>query len=166
MRLRWQAFRTWVDLAYFSRDRGRRERRNLAIVAMKLLRSSLLVAKVLTIRRVCPDPLTRPRPLASAFLLALAICDTVLDHDDWNRREGEGGSHDKREKEGIRLLRRNAVVNAMSRVGSGIWITVALTLFHFTLVGLTSMPSMSKDGLRGFHELWSRACCIELADGW
>ena len=148
---RWlEALKAWLDLAHSSTEIGRRERRNLAAVAMKLVRSALLVTKVLTIGQVCPDPRTRPRSLVSAFLLALAICDTVLDHDDWKGQEGEGTrtNQDKREKEGIRLLRRTIL-----RVGSGIWFTAALTLFHFALT------SGSKGG---FHEFWSRACCVEI----
>ena len=54
---------------------------------MKLVRSGLLVGKVLTIG---PDPGTRPRLLVSKFLLALAIWDTILDHEDCDSHETKG----------------------------------------------------------------------------
>ena len=145
---RWlEALKAWLDLVYSSTERGRGERRNLAAVGMRLMRSGLLVGKVLTIGRMCPDPRTRPRLLVSGFLLALAIWDTILDHDDWKEQEGEGTRGSLETKGVVHMLGKTT-----SRVGRGIWVTAVLALFHF---------AVTTEWKGGFHEVWSRGCCVE-----
>ncbi|KAF8157058.1 kinase-like domain-containing protein [Crassisporium funariophilum] len=63
-------------------DKARRWRS----IGLRVMRSFLLIAKVMTIPRLCPDPMTRPRPMVAAIMLGAAVADTVLDHDgSWER---------------------------------------------------------------------------------
>jgi hypothetical protein len=130
-----------------------------AEMLMRLIRSLLLLAKVMTLRRMCPDPSTGLRPIVAAFLLALAIGDTVLDHHDWNvpvrRRRSKQRSEDNV------VGNRSLVLRLLSRFGTRIWITVGLTILHFALISLSS--SSSGEGFRREIEtLWRRVCCVPL----
>ncbi|KAF8898129.1 kinase-like domain-containing protein [Gymnopilus junonius] len=73
----------------YRKERPRKKKKRNGIVhrggrsglSLRLLRSTLLVIKVLTIPRICPDPLTHPRPVIATLLLAAAVVDTVIDYD-------------------------------------------------------------------------------------
>ena len=53
---------------------------------MKLVRSLVLVSKVLSLPRLCPSIDAYPRPEVLALLLGAAVADTVLEEDPWGRR--------------------------------------------------------------------------------
>lgn len=90
-------FRRRVDTRGFG-GRGGRDKR-WQIFGMRILRNCLLIVKVLRLLLIsiewsltCPnikisiiprDPLTRPHPAITAFLLGAAVTDSVLDHDTW-----------------------------------------------------------------------------------
>ena len=154
-------FKLWLSLNHTDPRRGERGR-SLASTAMKLVRSLLLVVKVLTIRWICPDPLSRPRLIISAFLLALAIGDTVLDHHDRFVQEGNRRGRTWRSETDRR--RNNGSIPVL-RLGSGIWITASLALIHFTVVGLSSATSGSSGGSGTLGELWGKICCVSLTNG-
>ena len=113
---------------------------------MRIMRSSLLVVKVLTIPRVCLNPATRPRPVVAALLLGAAIVDTVIDHDEVGvRRE--------------RFEERRGQRRWMSWGGrrlKGVWITVGLALFHAGALGLSTLLGAPGSGP---WEWWGKFCC-------
>jgi hypothetical protein len=124
----WGTFRVLLDT---------NERKRWTEMMMRLIRSLLLLAKVMTLRGMCPDPSTGPRPIVAAFLLALAVGDTVLDHHDLHvqvrRRRSKSRNEDK-----IPERTQSPMLRLLSRFGSRIWITVGLTILHFALISLSS----------------------------
>jgi hypothetical protein len=53
--------------------------------SVKLVRSLVLVSKVLSLPRLCPSIDAYPRPEVLALLLGAAVADTVLEDDPWDR---------------------------------------------------------------------------------
>lgn len=130
-----------------------------AEMMMRLIRSVLLIAKVITLRGMCPDPSTGPRPIVAAFLLALAIGDTVLDHHDWN--VPVRGRRSKQRSEDNGVGNRSPVLRLLSHFGTRMWITIGLTILHFALISLSS-SSHGGEFRREIATLWRRACCVPL----
>ncbi|KAF8954903.1 hypothetical protein BDZ97DRAFT_2064311 [Flammula alnicola] len=128
------------------------------VVGMRVFRSSLLVMKVVTIPRVCPDPTTRPRPLVAVLLLSVALVDTVIDHGD----EYEPLDRARREKEvehkSVRERRGGLIVRRMR----GVWITAGLALFHLSVLWM-STPAGGLTGSAGVEGWWGNVCC---SGGW
>jgi hypothetical protein len=150
---------SWLQWGTFKIPLDANQGRRWTEMMIRLIRSLLLITKVMTLRGMCPDPSTGPHPIVATFLLALAIGDTVLDHHcDWDvplRR--------RRSKRGISRSEDNGghVVRLLSRFGSRIWITVGLTVLHFALISLSS--SSSGEGfLREMAMLWRGVCCVPL----
>jgi len=152
-------FKLWLSLNHTD---PRREGRTSASTAMRLVRTLLLVVKVLTIRWICPDPSSRPRLIISGFLLVLAIGDTVVDHHDRFVQEGNRRGRIWRSETDRR--RSNGSIS-VSRLGSGIWITASLTLIHFTVVGLSSATFGSGAGSGTLGEPWGKICCVSSTSG-
>ena len=121
-------------------------------MGMRILRSSLLVVKVLSISRLCVDPTTRPRPVVAALLLAVAVVDPVIDHD-----EVVGVGHEREERE--RSIRRRWMSWGGRRVG-GVWVTVGLALFHAGVLGLSALSDSAS------WQWWGRVCCIPMDGGY
>ena len=118
-------------------------------MGMRVVRSSLLVVKVLTIPRLCLDPTARPRPVVAALLLAVAVADSVIDHDE------VGVGH---EREG-RSTRRRWMSWHGRRLGS-VWITVGLAAFHFGVLGVSALSGGAS------WEWWGKVCCIPTDGGY
>ena len=118
-------------------------------MGMRIVRSSLLVVKVLTIPRLCFDPTMRPRPVVAALLLAVAVADSVIDHDEvsvGHEREG-------------RSTRRRWMSWRGRRVG-GVWITVGLAAFHFGVLGVSVLSGGAS------WEWWGKLCCVPTDGGY
>uniref|UniRef100_A0A8H7XRT1 non-specific serine/threonine protein kinase n=1 Tax=Psilocybe cubensis TaxID=181762 RepID=A0A8H7XRT1_PSICU len=147
----WLTWKMWKPLltgVFFPVKKGRRSKKGVPAgknwhhsrnrLGLRLIRSSLLVVKVLTISRVCLNPATRPRPVVVALLLVAAVSDTVIDHED------EGTE---------RQLRTGSRVR-------GVWVTVGLALLHFGILGLSAWSEWG--GVDHFYA-WKRICCIPMA---
>jgi len=147
---------SWFNWGVFKLLLDTHQGRRWAEMVMRLIRSLLLIAKVMTLRGVCPDPSTGPRPIVTAFLLALAIGDTVLDHHDWNVPVRRRRSKQRSEDNGVG--NRSPVQRLLSRLGTRMLITVGLTILHFAFVSLSF--SSSGEGFR--RDIWRRACCVPL----
>jgi hypothetical protein len=120
---------------------------------MRIVRSLLLVVKVLTIPRVCLNPSTRPRPVVAALLLGAAVLDTVIDHDDVG--VGREGSEERRNE-------RRWMSWGGRRLG-GAWITVGLALFHASVLGLSTLLDGAKAPPdSGSWEWYGKVCCIPM----
>ena len=126
-------------------------RRRPGGMGMRIVRSSLLVVKVLSISRLCLDPTTRPRPVVAALLLAVAVVDPAIDHDE------VGVGYEKEDRE--RSMRRRWMSWGGRRVG-GVWVTVGLALFHAGVLGLSALSD------RASWEWWGRVCCIPTNGGY
>ena len=126
-------------------------RRRPGGLGMRIMRSSLLVVKVLTISRLCLDPTTRPRPVVATLLLAVAVVDSVIDHD-------EVGVGHEREERGRSMQRR--WMSWRGRRLGGVWITVGLALFHVGVLGLSALS----DGAS--WQWWGKVCCIPMDGGY
>ncbi|KAJ2929458.1 hypothetical protein H1R20_g7635, partial [Candolleomyces eurysporus] len=70
--------RTWKTV-----DRAMRSRRGR--FSMKLVRSLVLVSKVLSLPRLCPSLDAYPRPEVLALLVGAAVADTVIEEEPWDR---------------------------------------------------------------------------------
>lgn len=119
---------------------GRNWHQNRNRLCLRLLRSSLLVVKVLTISRVCVDPATRPRPVVVALLLVAAVSDTVIDHED------EGAE-------------RQLATGYWMR---GVWVTVGLALLHVGILGLSAWSEWGGADSGLFHS-WKKICCVPMS---
>jgi hypothetical protein len=126
-------------------------RRRPGSMGMRIVRSSLLVVKVLTIPRLCLNPTMRPRPVVAALLLAVAVVDSVLDHDE------VGVGHEREERE--RSTWRRWISWRGRRLGS-VWIPIGLALFHAGVLGLSALS----DGTS--WEWWGNVCCIPIVGGY
>jgi hypothetical protein len=120
---------------------------------MRIVRSSLLVVKVLTIPRVCLDPTMRPRPVVAALLLGAAVVDTVINHD-----EMRAGCERSEERRNQRRWWRNW---GERRLGS-VWITVGLAVFHASVLGVSTLLDGTKAPDSGSWDWWGKVCCIPL----
>ncbi|KDR72649.1 hypothetical protein GALMADRAFT_142947 [Galerina marginata CBS 339.88] len=148
----WNTWRHFVTGVVFRRDNHRRKKKARILterdlhghggMGMRLIRSSLLVVKILTIPRLCPNSMTRPRPVIVALLLAAAVADTVIDHDA--------------EPPETMLMRQDSRGRGktMGWRMRGVWVTLGLGLLHVGVLGLSA--------LRGG---WETACCIPLDSG-
>ena len=154
--------RTWFNWGAFKILSDTNQRRIWAATMMRLIRSLLLITKVMTLRGLCPDPSTGPRPIVATLLLALAIGDTVIDHDWSVQVRRRGSRHGKSRPEDDELLRnRSPMIRFLSRFDAGVWITVGLTVLHFALITLSGMSD--RDGfLTEIAVIWRRACCVPL----
>jgi hypothetical protein len=126
-------------------------RRRSGGMGMRIVRSSLLVVKVLSISRLCVDPTTRPRPVVAALLLAVAVVDPVIDHD-----EVVGVGHEREEGE------RSA--EAVDELGwkEGGW---CLDYGWAGAVPCWCVGSQcASDGAS--WEWWGRVCCIPMNGGY
>lgn len=162
----WFSWPTWAGGTGKKRRRSsvgsRKERRTWGVLGMRILRSSVLVVKVLTIPRLCTDPTTRPRPVIAALLLALALMDTVVDHQDFTVDDRQRKPSISREREKTTIGGTNVLHSSgLRRVGSGIWISLGLGLLHFAVLGLSN--ASSSPGAAG--DIWSRTCCIPIVRG-
>jgi len=159
----WFSWRAWVKTGKtFIRGSKGGSRRPGRVLGLKLLRSSLLVVKVLTIPRLCTDPTTSPRPVVAGFLLALAVADTVVDHRDFVMPRSRRGSF--KAGQGTRGLSRSDDFRntQIGGLGSGIWLSLGLAALHFGVLGLNALGGRSygtHDGVLG--EIWSKACCVD-----
>lgn len=152
----------WFNWGIFKVLMDTNQRRRLAEMMMRLIRSLLLITKVITLRGMCRDPSTGPRPIVAAFLLVLAIGDTILDQNDWNdqvRRRGSKQAISRSEDIGVR--NRSPMLRLLSRFGGRMWITVGLTIVHFALISLSS-SSNGEGFVREITALWRWACCVPL----
>lgn len=103
----------------------------------RVLRSSLLALKVLSLTRACRDPVGCPRGGAIALLLAAALADTAIDHEQfYDAREGralqKGGSAGHRSSKERRKKAQRAAVKSL-------WITAGLTVLHVAVLGLNGV---------------------------
>ena len=153
--LHWRTWmRFWIGVLFRrGKPRKRTKRNGTGIqtqdhsgLGLKILRSSLLIIKVWTIPRICPDPLTRLRAFVAAVLLAAALADTVIDYDARSpQKRGQNGQR----RQGITVRSR------------GLWVTLALALFHFAVLAFGSWAERS--GLGGY---WGgNMVCASLRDG-
>ncbi|KAF9525399.1 kinase-like domain-containing protein [Crepidotus variabilis] len=129
-------------------DVSRTERhRRLRSTGIRFMRSSLLVAKALSIPRMCGADSTRPRPVVAVVLLGMAIADTVLDHRDWNEESDE-----------IKPPSSGQVASTRPKI-AGIWFTLGLTAIHFGFLALISSSDvLHKYGVTGS---WlEKICCV------
>lgn len=118
-------------------ERGRKKTNGFSL---RLVRSSLLVMKVLTISQVCVDPVTRPRPVVVTLLLVAAVSDTVIEHED------EAG--ERREVTGYRIR--------------GVWVTMGLALLHVGILGLSAWSEWGGAG-SGLFDAWKTICCVPVS---
>ncbi|KIM42420.1 hypothetical protein M413DRAFT_444837 [Hebeloma cylindrosporum] len=125
-------------------------------MGMRIVRSALLVAKVLTIPRLCLDPTTRPRPVVAALLLAVAVVDSVIDHDGV-----VGVGHEREERGRERSTTRRRWMSCIGRRMGSVWITVGLALFHVGVLGLSGALSGSAP-----WDWWGQLCCIPMDGGY
>ncbi|KAF9482726.1 kinase-like protein [Pholiota conissans] len=124
-------------------------------VGMRLFRSVVLVAKVMSIARVCRDPLTCSRPWVIAFLFAGALADTVFDHEAmYTLRPGEmqrryNDLHDEKRS------RRERRARLQRRAMRSVCVTVGLAVLHVALLGV-GMSDMHEGMVGGIRSLFIR----------
>ncbi|KAF6756309.1 other/IKS protein kinase [Ephemerocybe angulata] len=73
-----QKSKAWKRVGAFLKSRNGR-------FSLKAVRSLVLVSKVLSAPRLCPNVEEYPRPVALAVLLGAAIADTVIEVEPWHR---------------------------------------------------------------------------------
>lgn len=116
----------------------------------RLIRSSLLVVKALTVSRVCLDPTTRPRPAVVAFLLIAAVADTVVDMGGSAPADSDSVAF------GPSSEGRLSILGLSIR---GVWVTVGLAFFHLGVLGLSAWAERQGVGLSGWLGMWKTVCC-------
>lgn len=109
-------------------------------VGMRVLRSSLLVGKVLSIMRMCRNPGMCPKPWAVVLLFTGALADTVVDHEAMYHltpRESLRVVHDREQDgKGLRRERRRLL---QRRAMKSVCITVGLALLHVAFLGMSAL---------------------------